>query len=379
MSVRGLFCLLFLSLTLAACGPDKHAPTFIAEGNPEKLSDWGMFRLANGKLSPQAGVVPYDLATPLFSDYAAKLRTVWMPAGSSARYADVEAFDFPVGTVITKTFYYPVRDKSHVLAYDAAPAQNAAAGLDLGAIRLIETRLLVRREGGWQVFPYVWNAEQTEAVLARTGATIELTLASADGSDHPFTYGVPNVNQCASCHTPDFSSRSLAPIGLKARHLNKLFAYAEGRENQIDHLVRIGYLTGAPPSPDAPRAADWRDAAQPLDARARAYLDINCGHCHSAKGLARTTGLHLNWTVDEPRRLGLCKPPTAAGPGTGGHSFDIVPGEPDQSIMPFRMASSTPGIRMPELGRALAHEEGTVLIRNWIGAWKGQCDLTNSQ
>ena len=371
MILRNLFFLLALSLTLAGCGKK---PGFIAEGNPEKLSDWGMFRAAGGKLAPQDGVVPYDLNTPLFSDYAAKLRTVWMPAGKSAVYKDNDAFDFPVGTVITKTFYYPMKDKTHVLPYDAAPAQDGVAGLDLASIRLIETRVLVRRESGWQAFPYVWNEAQTEAVLARTGATLQLTLGNTD-----FTYGVPNVNQCASCHTPDFSSKAFAPIGLKARHINKPFLYAEGSENQIEHLVKIGYLTGAPAAAEAPRAADWRDASAPLEARARSYLDINCGHCHSAKGLARTTGLHLDVTVEEPRRLGLCKPPTAAGPGTGGHSFDIVPGQPDQSIMPFRLAGTAPGIRMPEVGRSLSHEEGTALIRDWISAMKGQCDLANSQ
>ena len=368
MSLRGLLCLLVLGLSLAACDEN---PKFIAEGNPGKLSAWGMFRMASGKLTPQIGVVPYDLNTPLFSDYAAKLRTVWMPAGQSARYKEIDAFDFPVGTVITKTFYYPVHDKAHVLPYDAAPAQNGAAGLDLSSIRLIETRLLVRRAGGWQVFPYVWNETQTEAVLSRTGANIALTLEKADGQTADFTYAVPNVNQCASCHTPDFSSKSLAPIGLKARHINKPFLYSEGSENQIEHLVKIGYLTGAPVPDQAPPTS--------LEDRARFYLDINCGHCHSAKGLARTTGLHLDWTVTDPRRLGLCKPPTAAGPGTGGHSFDIVPGQPDQSIMPFRLAGTAPGIRMPELGRSLSHAEGTALIRDWISAMKGQCDLSNSQ
>lgn len=360
MTLKSLFCLLALCFGLAAC--DKK-PSFIAEGNPEKLSDWGMFRLSGGKLSPKEGVTPYDLNTPLFSDYAAKLRTVWMPAGKTALYKDTDAFDFPVGTVITKTFYYPVKD-GHLQPYD--PAQSGASVLDLSSVRLIETRLLVRRESGWQVFPYVWNEAQSEATLARTGATLQLALGVKD-----FTYAVPNVNQCASCHTPDFSSKSLAPIGLKARHINK--------NGQIEHLVRIGYLSGVPASEQIPRIAAWNDPSLPLEDRARGYLDINCGHCHSAKGLARTTGLHLDWTVDDPRRLGVCKPPTAAGPGTGGHSFDLVPGQPDQSIMPFRLAGTAPGIRMPEVGRSLSHEEGTRLIRDWIAAMKGQCDLSNSQ
>jgi len=374
--------LLLLGLALSGCGEKEHSPAFIADGNPPKLSDWGMFRLSRGHLAPQARVVPYDLATPLFSDYAAKLRTVWMPEGAAARYDETKAFDFPVGTVITKTFYYPKGQakgqQDRLRTYESA-APLGADGLDLSSVRLIETRLLVRRETGWQVFPYVWTDKQDEAVLSRTGANLDLTLEQASGEPVRFTYAVPNANQCASCHTPDFSSKAIAPIGLKARHLNHLFPYAQGPENQLDHLTRIGYLTGAVPSAQAPHVADWRDSGASVQDRARAYLDINCGHCHSATGLARTTGLHLDWGTGDPRRLGLCKPPTAAGPGTGGHSFDIVPGQPDQSIMPFRLASTSPGIRMPELGRSLAHAEGTALIRQWIEAWTGRCDLSDSQ
>src|SRR3546814_10895541 len=77
-----------------------------------------------------------------------------------------------------------------------------------------------------------------------------------------------------------------------------------------------------------PRNADWRDAAHAsLDGRARAYLDINCGHCHNEKGPADTSGLWLDVGDHPPRHLGLCKPSIAAGQGTGGHRFGIVPGK----------------------------------------------------
>ena len=62
----------------------------------------------SGVLTLNTGVVAYDLNTPLFSDYAHKLRTVWMPSGTSAKFDPDATFDFPVGTVITKTFYYPL-------------------------------------------------------------------------------------------------------------------------------------------------------------------------------------------------------------------------------------------------------------------------------
>ena len=107
--------------------------------------------------------------------------------------------------------------------------------------------------------------------------------------------------------------------------------------------TKLGYLTGAPNPASAPKNADWRDAAQPLDARASAYLDVNCGHCHNAKGPANTTALDLTIFAAIDRYLGVCKPPVAAGRGTGDHFFDIVPGNPQDSILPYRLRSSEPG------------------------------------
>jgi len=146
------------------------------------------------------------------------------------------------------------------------------------------------------------------------------------------------------------------------------------RENQLLHWTRLGYLTGIADPATAPKNADWRDLAQPLDARARAYLDINCGHCHNAKGPANTTALDLTIFAAADRYLGVCKPPVAAGRGTGDHFFDIVPGSPRDSILPYRLRSSEPGVMMPEQGRTTTHAEGVVLIEQWISALRGNCD-----
>jgi hypothetical protein len=53
--------------------------------------------------------VTYELATPLFTDYALKWRVLFIPNGQKAAYNPDRAFDLPVGTVIAKTFYYPSR------------------------------------------------------------------------------------------------------------------------------------------------------------------------------------------------------------------------------------------------------------------------------
>jgi uncharacterized repeat protein (TIGR03806 family) len=360
-------------LCVAACVRAQQPVHFFAEGQPQSLAEWHVVEVRDGKLALNRGVLPYDLATPLFSDYAHKLRTVWMPQGQAARYRADEEFDFPVGTIFSKTFYYPRAGGDAVLRSADDGPDLRGGGLDLSKVRLVETRLLVRRAQGWIALPYVWNAEQTAATLKRGGELVPLVLVAADGSREEAEYEVPDQNQCGGCHGNDMRSKALHPLGPKARHLNRDFAYAEGSENQLLRWTHAGYLAGAPSPASAPRDADWRDPSQPLEARARAYLDINCRHCHSPKGAGQTSGLWLDAAPTEPLRLGRCKLPIAAGMGTGDRRHDIVPGEPDASIMPYRMASDDPSVMMPELGRSVVHDEGVQLIRDWIAAMQGDC------
>ena len=168
MRARKLAAAALALLALAGCAPTAQkalAPVqFHAEGLPPKLSDWHVVQRMGERLALNQGVVPYDLATPLFTDYAHKLRTLWVPPGKAAAYDPQHTFDFPVGTIISKTFYYPRAGGAKGVArtYDST-RDFAGEGLDLDHVRLIETRLLVRREAGWVAIPYVWNAAQDEA------------------------------------------------------------------------------------------------------------------------------------------------------------------------------------------------------------------------
>lgn len=374
------FALLLASVLLLAACRGAAPVHYFAEGQPASLDDWNLLHVEGGKLRLNEGVVPYDLNTPLFSDYAHKLRTVWMPKGQAARYDATDAFEFPVGSIISKTFYYPLpgdgRWDGRSVAR-VAPSVSSLDGetLDLRKVRLIETRLLVHRPEGWIALPYVWNDAQTQATLKRTGALLPLELVDADGAREAVEYQVPDQNQCGGCHITDNRSRKFLPIGPKARHLNRDFDYAGGRENQLVHWKRIGYLTGVPEAvATAPRIADASDARAPLDARARAYLDVNCGHCHSATGPAVTSGLHLDATPATRLQNGFCKQPVAAGQGTGNRLYDIQPGHADGSVLLYRMDSNEPSVMMPEVGRSIAHREGVTLIRQWIDAQHGSCD-----
>jgi uncharacterized repeat protein (TIGR03806 family) len=317
---------------------------------PEKLSAYRLFRDA-ARQEPARGVLPYDVNTPLFSDYTLKYRFVTLRGGAPARYHPSGVFEFPVGTILVKTFAMPndIRD----------PAKGR---------RLIETRLLVRRPGGWIGLPYVWNDDATEATLEGIGGTRDLRWVHKDGRERRLRYIIPSKNQCMSCHE---NQRVMLPIGTKARHLNREYSYSDGRENQLVRWRKAGLLQGGPPPRKAPRLPVWDDPKTgPLDRRARAYLEVNCAHCHNPDGPARNAGLDLRFSQADPAKWGVGKPPVAAGRGTGGRAADIVAGKPDDSILLYRMQSTDPGVMMPELPRRLVDDEGVALIRQWIAKMK---------
>lgn len=373
---------------LAACqSPSAPPVAFHASANPDDLAAWHVLSVSDGYLQLNQGVVPYDVNTKLFSDYAYKLRTIWMPKGDAAQYEPKKTFDFPVGTIISKTFFYPLPKGEKRNATDVAQTYRdlddfvPGKGLKLSRVHLIETRLLIHRDDGWAALPYVWNDAQTAARLQRIGAAQDLVLVNAKGKRTPFTYVVPTANQCAICHdyavkaSGRASPRHIIPIGPKARHLNREFTYADGAENQLEHWVEIGYLKGLPSMSKVPANAQWTDTSKPLAARARAYLDANCSYCHNPHGEANYTSLWL--TSDEPfgMHTGLCKSPVAAGRATGGRLFDLVPGNPEASIITYRMASKQVGVMMPEVGRTTADEKGVALIRAWIASLQGNCRI----
>ena len=313
---------------------------------PEKLSAYHLF-LGNGATQePAAGVLPYDINTPLFSDYANKYRFLSLPAGAAAAYRDTDVFDFPVGTILVKTFAYP---------HDARQPSHER--------RLLETRLLIHRPDGWIGLPYVWNDEQTEAILRVAGGTRDVRWLDIDGAERVVNYIIPNVNQCLGCHE---NNRVMQPIGPKAANLNRDFVYAGGAENQLAHWSKIGYLSGSR-SESTPRLPVWdAPSTGSLEQRARAWLEMNCAHCHNPAGPARTSGLDLRYVQNDLAKFGFWKAPVAAGRGSGGRLYDIVPGKPDESILMYRLESTEPAVMMPELGRRLVDSAGVALVREWI-------------
>ena len=367
-SVIAAVCASLLYLT--GCGSAPVTFNYTTE-TPSKLSDWGVLEVRDGRVQVDADTVVYTLASPLFSDHALKFRTINVPEGRTVAVTDSGRFDYPVGTVITKTFFYKTTEAhSHdgqlrflAVSDIATPTPNDLREIELNAVQLIETRLLVRREAGWQALPYRWRADQTDAELLPAGDLLLADMVFEDQSEASFAYLVPNQNQCAGCHVLDQSTKAIEPIGPHQKHLQRVTG-----PNQLDEWSRRGLVNTEHLRDDlAWTQIDYRDERHTLNDRARSYLDINCGHCHSATGPADTSGLYLNGETLDRVRLGWCKAPIAAGQGTGGHQYGIVPGHPERSILYYRMQSRDPGAMMPELGRNLLDKAGSALVASWIG------------
>lgn len=340
------------------------------------LSDYKLFTDASDPTAgPTRGGVPYDLSTALFSDYTTKYRFVFVPEGKTVSFDESEALDFPVGTVITKTF--------------ALPANTAMRD---GDELVIETRLLIHRTDGWMALPYYWSSE-TDATLAIAGKRLtDLSTINNQGQTLTFDYAVPKAADCTSCHAivpnltgPDDQREQIfLPIGPKARYLNKDFTYPDGTVyNQLQYWAEGELLSGLPADFNSvEKAAVFNDETNvaslsdsELNDKARAYLDINCAHCHRADltlpegyaGAAGSSGVQLEYNrryADAPGKFGVCKDPVAGG--KDGYPYDVIPGNADESYLQFRIETTDSRHKMPELGRSTVHQEGALLIRSWI-------------
>ena len=315
----------------------------------ETLSAYRFFAEPMADLRPNAGVLPYEVASPLWTDGALKYRFFVLPPGETVGFDAEGAWEWPVGAVLIKNFVFPVSW--------ADPA---------GARRIVETRLLIHQgDGDWSAQTYVWDDAQTEATRVEAGKLIKLNLISPEGEAYSQSYLVPNTNQCGNCHEISDRFELLGPV---TAQLNRAVDRGDGDVGQLAWLAEQGVFAEAPPSPETLRALINPMGEGTLEDRARSYLHANCSHCHQDGGNAHKSGLFLGAFVENPQTFGVCKTPVAAGGGSGTALYDIVPGSPDDSILIYRMSSLDPDEKMPEVGNLTLDQAGLSLIRQWIGA-----------
>jgi hypothetical protein len=378
-------------------------------GVPDLLSGWGLFTDIRNQI-PAPGVIPFEVTSPLFTDGALKHRFVTLTEGGTIEYTnDSSRWESPVGTIYAKTFAFP---------------PNLQDPETDGLEQLVETRLMVHvaaeddrlncggAESCWQVHVYVYDEEQTDAVRQTGGWTESITYtdptekecsddqspcegdedcsgidATCDNLQEIVPdYAVPSNGACRRCHGvegPDTRTRTLGPSTGMLNRGNDHGDDGEPVANQIDQLFELGMLAPEP-GPIAERTTyvdpvPYTEACQTpacIHEAARSYFDSNCSHCHAPDGAADGTGIFLDYasmdptnpTAEDFAKWGVCKGPTSGGGvrNCGDATVDILPGDPDSSILLCRMDSVKIGEMMAPLGRSLIDEDGYDLIRQWV-------------
>jgi uncharacterized repeat protein (TIGR03806 family) len=241
-----------------------------------KLSDYNIFAGDPQALIPGNGFQLYELATGLFTDYAEKQRLIKVPAGTTLTAVNDGLPQFPDGTILVKTFYY-FNDKRE-------PSKGK---------RLIETRLLIKNNNQWVAGTYIWNRQQTDATLAISGANTPVSWIDDKGSARKISYRIPGARDCASCHN---ANNILMPVGLKMRNLNISVVRNGQSIKQLQYLHETRIMNEVNPSQFS-TLPDWQNEKYSIKDRVRAYLDVNCAHCHSDQGSCARSAVRFAWEL----------------------------------------------------------------------------------
>ncbi len=324
----------------------------------DTLSEYNFFNGALSAIEPAYGVLPYEPISSLFTDYAVKERFVWVPVGETASFdQNNKSLDFPTGSALIKMFYY-----NNVLPTNTT--------------KIIETRVMVKTQNGWDFAEYVWNEAQTEAFLETTedGGYTEVNWLQ-DGQERFVNYRIPAKQQCVICHSNDFET---VPLGIKPQNINSFLTYDDGPSNQLQKLIDFGYLEDALPS-NITTVVDWEDASNSLEQRAKSYLDINCGNCHIDGGQGDYRAIRLGYTdtLNNDENAGVCVEGDTPIPVGGGTFITklIAPEDSENSIIYYRMSvTGDEAYKMPQFGQSLVHTEALALMEDWINSINQSCD-----
>lgn len=289
------------------------------------LSEMGVFQAVNGDITPATGVQLYEINSTLFTDYASKQRLIRLPAGTAMQPNGNDLLPiFPDNTLIAKTFYYNIDDRDPSLGK-----------------QIIETRIFLKIAGQWQAGDYIWNDAQTEATYTTNGSQKPINYIDLNGDAQNVQYQIPSQQDCFTCHN---NSGNTFPIGLKLRSMNLVPSYAN--QNQLDYFVSQGILEGVT-SAGVSVLPDWTNTTDyTLDERTRAYIDVNCAHCHQPGGSIESFGLDFRFETP----------------------FDDTGIYANRGEMEARFESTLPTYRMPQLGRTIIHEEALEMLVEYIDA-----------
>jgi uncharacterized repeat protein (TIGR03806 family) len=326
------------------------------EGEPERsfprrLSETGFFT-STKTMTPVAGLIPYDVNVPLWSDGAAKERYIALPAGKTIKFSPDGQWEFPVGAVLVKTF-----------------SLDIAAG-DSSTRRRLETRFLMHNEREWIGYTYLWNDEQTDAMLLDAAVTKDYRIKTSSG-DITQSWYYPSRADCMNCHT----AAAGFVLGLNTRQLNRVHDFGKATDNQIRTLGHLDVFSESlSTTPDKLEAlADWnaavgrRNDANDVATLARSYLDVNCAICHCPGGTSdNSLDMRFHTPLAETKLIGTSPAKGEYGPEG---SKIITPGKPAYSVLLTRMKTRGQG-KMPNVATSKVDDNAVETIRQWIESLK---------
>jgi uncharacterized repeat protein (TIGR03806 family) len=316
---------------------------------PRRLSETGLFASTSGQ-QLATGVIPYSVNTPQWIDNAVKQRFVGVPNESKITFietsGDASTWGFPDGTVAAETISLAMTEGN--------PASR----------KRIETRLLVKQKNQWLGYSYLWNDEQTDAALVEPrGRDFPLTVhdSQAPGGKRQQTWHIPSRNECMVCH----SRAAGFVLGLRTEQMNKAHDYEGTIDNQLRAFDHVGLFT----QPLKKKRGEYKalanpyDATAPVDARARAYLHVNCSVCHVTDGGGNARMILKHETPLLEMKVVNEKPMHGDFGLTNANL--VAPGDPFASVLLYRFAKLGQG-RMPHVGSNLTDPQGLDLLHDWI-------------
>jgi putative heme-binding domain-containing protein len=322
---------------------------------PRKLSETGLFT-STKEQTASPGVTSYEINAAQWADHASADRWMALPGAEPVQIDSDAKWIFPDGAVLAKTVSI---EMSHG---------------DSNSVRRLETQVLHREEGAWRPYTYAWNDEQSDAELVDAAGftrTLQIRDAQAPSGLREQSYRFASRGECQMCHNPwvemkttSIGIQSASPLAVSSMQWNTSLP-EDPAQNQMTALHGHGWLAGSvAESPSSTgRFANPYDTTAVLEERVRAYLHVNCSHCHQphAGGSATIDLLHDVKLADA--KLIDAKP----GQGAFGISAAriVSPGDPLGSVLHYRMATIGSG-RMPRIGSEEVDEQAVAMIREWI-------------
>ncbi|MFK7949624.1 MAG: hypothetical protein AB8G11_18680 [Saprospiraceae bacterium] len=245
----------------------------------DSLSFYEIFEGTPSNLSPSDGFELLELSSVLFTDYSHKQRLVKIPAGTQITKSIDEMIEFPNGTILTKTFFY----------------YNDERDTTLGK-RVVETRLEIKENDVWNVATYIWNENQSEAILELNGLDTPITWIDKNGINRSTLYHIPTENECMTCHQ---SNSKMTPLGPTLLNLNRNVERNGNYLNQITHLQNLGLLNNFSIN-EIGQIANYNNLNSSLEERGRAYLAMNCAHCHNPDSWERSAEREFDFRYETP-------------------------------------------------------------------------------